>query len=335
MKEIYKKRLKSLIKEHIEEALEALKGENASQNTEVINDLYSQYLKEFKKIPPKLRNNPYYDKSIHLSAKWNEMYIRVHVTDKDFKDNTKPAYDGAFIKNSFGNSIDISINFCGIQDYNTFREIVLHEMTHYYDDARRPLSTTKGADYLIRDYLNGGIIRNIIYRLWIPTERNAYTTKVLDNSPERYKNYIQSLQNQIQKIADKNDYDDEQIEMWYTIGHELFPNKISTNTSWQSIKNYFVKKSYFLLSKFEEKCIQRYGKYINDDSINPDMKEITYNANHYDDIKIANERALYFLIKNKSFDEYFNYLQEKGIKISKTRAKKIFDDVYEKYKDEF
>lgn len=320
---ITESQLEHIIKESILEAFEVLKPENIGDANKALQDLYAKYLSEMKKRPT--RKIPYTG-AINIGTQWKGMTIYLDVDDSHFKDNSTPRYDGGYVRHNDSVYITVTINHIGMKDYPTFREIMLHEMTHHFDNKRGRLGDEeKGARYLLNYVLDSNtMIGNILYRLWSETERNAYSTKVLYGGPEKYKDYIEVLRKQIDSIESYDKVNDNIIHIWQRVGAKLFADKIKPNTPWQTIRDMFVKKSRWFLQKFEEKCRQRYAQYYNNQEINPDMKALEYRGLHYDDMKKAEEIVWNKVLFGKSFDEFYNSLQQDKIKINKTNAKSIY-----------
>ena len=312
--------LKNKIKKFVCEAFEVLNDRNRQYNLDTIENLYVKLLFQFKK------NKKDINKDIRASQEWRSgMRLFAHVEHNTFASNDKPLYNGYFYDKT--KSIVITMNYATFLNFDTFRSVFLHEMTHYYDNDRKSVDWSHDSAYfLINNYVStDGILGDIIYRLWSPTERNAYTTKVTEQSPEIYKNYIETLSKQINTLDDFQYDDNEKTEkLWKLIGKNLFPNKIKPNTPWQSIKNYFVNSSRVLLNKFERKCKQRYAYYKNNNNFQSNMKDLNFRANNFKDYNEAIKCAASCAFDKVPVEEFYNKLIEKNIKLSKKRAIEVY-----------
>lgn len=328
-------RIGRVICEAISEGLEIMKPENIEDVNRAIQDLYAKYIKEISKRSRKV--NPYADNSIHVGGQWRGMYIYVTVDDSQFKDNSTPRYHGSYRHRAGEDddvykSIWVTINHLGMKDYPTFREILMHEMSHYLDDKRGRIGNDEsGARYILNYVVNDKTyIGDILYRLWTETERNAYSTKVLYGSPDKYKEYLQSLSDEIDKIESFQDNNANVIHIWRRIGAILFPSKVRPNTPWMTIRDMFVKKSRFLLSKMGEKYRQRYAQHVNRQDINPNMKDLEYRGKHYDDMKKASEQCYYYIIRDKDLSQFSENLKQQGIRLNKQAVKNIWKEELKK-----
>lgn len=306
----------------IYEGLEVMKDENIKEANEAIQDLYTQFIRDFKK------NKKNIFMPIHVHTMWKGMYVYLTVDNSEFKATDVPQYRGYYASKGANHytSINVTVNYIAMQDYPTFREIIFHEMTHHFDDKRGRIPAD-GADYVLT-YITGTdtMVGDIIYRLWVPTERNAYSTKVLDDTPERYKAYINKLSDQIDRIATYEPTDNTE-NFWKRIGDKLFKGQIKPNTPWTTIRDMFVKKSRVLLSKFEKKCQQRYGQHYANQEITPNMKDLQFKGNHYEDLKTADSIAYTYSLMMRPYEEFVEDLQSKGVKLSN----KVMTQIYQKH----
>lgn len=139
-------------------------------------------------------------------------------------------------------------------DFNRVKEMLVHELTHKIND-KLPKRTgwyfPGVGDYEF--YINKA--RDILYRLWNRDERIAYLTRSI-NGVEESRKYIERLRGEIDYIEENPTEE---------IGDELermiWQNMIS---KWVQLppkdpfakKNYFIKKSRYLLSWFERKLMK-------------------------------------------------------------------------------
>lgn len=313
------------IVDFIYEGLEIMKPEHIQSANTAIQDLYTQFLRDFKKN----RKNIFM--SIHVHTTWRGMHVYLTVNNSEFKVTDKPQYRGYYSTRRGGGiditSITVTVNYATMQDYPTFREILFHEMTHHLDDVNHgTVSAGEGSTYVLNYIADSStVVGDIIYRLWIPTERNAYSTKVLDTTPERYKSYIEELRNKIERIATYEPTENTE-GFWKLIGKQLFKNQIKPNTPWTTIRNLFVKRSRDLLAKFEKKCQQRFGQHYGNQELAPDMKKLQFQGNHYDDLKKAKEWAYNYVMFKKPYQEYVDCLKNNNVKLSNKVMTQLYQE---------
>ena len=218
-----------------------------------------------------------------------------------------------------------------MQNYYLFRSVLLHEFTHVIDSNRRKNDINNRGWYRMEDkFENTNLITDIIYRLWTPTERNAYTSFSYDKDSKYMKDYIIILKDDIDKIeSDKvpNITDD----YWREIAGYLFPERLKPNTPIDAIKRYFIKKSRYLLQRFIQKCWQRHGQHYNDKNIIPDMNDMNYCAKNnevysllYNDLS-WNYWELFY--GGQRFGDWFKKQKRNFPRLTKKLAKYVWNKV--------
>lgn len=96
-------------------------------------------------------------------------------------------------------------------------------------------------------------IRNVVYRLWLSTERNAFTQEAIDD-----KGYLRRLGWQIKYIAGKDA--DKNADVWYYF-QPLLANKknYTTRMSPKDIKRHFVRQSLHKLEQYKKTIFKKKG----------------------------------------------------------------------------
>ena len=185
---------------------------------------------------------------------------------------------------SFKHKGYIEINVDRPWEQNLFFEVYFHEVTHAMDYYIFNVIKNKkrghhfGSDFIKKQEVQNGFViirmgnannikglntvNNILYRLWDTSERNAYQLNALLG--ETYCNqYIVKLKNDIEYLA--------KIPSKETIWRRLLNTKEiirpeRANLSTKSFKNFFIKKSYYLLDLFSNKMFKNV-KYFNEHQI--------------------------------------------------------------------
>lgn len=242
--------IRSTIVETLQEKFEVLKDENIEG---FIQNLYNQCATQIERcITLKLPK-----KEIRINDTYDDTCIEIVV------DMTLPQ-NGTICNghwNWLEDSIELIFNAGGAYDYEYFRNSLLHEFTHKCDMNHFPVNWSGyySPEYDAKAVGKGNPINDIIYRLWTPTERNAYTTIAYSSNTKRLHSYIQNLQNKITNIELQPDrYANPRIWTAY-VGKSLFGKNYSEK-DWEIVVDKFVNKSRQLLRKFKDKALQRHGQ---------------------------------------------------------------------------
>lgn len=319
--------LRKLVRENISRIL----GENYQflqdpSAEETVKKIYIDYLSQYRKLAKaKKEVGPIYVSNFY----WKGCTLMVTIDDRQFKDNSEIRYHGYFKGGDFP-MISLTFNQLAMADYYTFRAAFLHEMTHVLDAENKGLSRNQGWYKMSHAFQNNNPVADIIYRLWTTTERNAYTTYAYEPTAANYKNYIARLSDKIDQV-EKSDIP---LAYWKSIAEYIFPGQFKENTSAEAIKNFFVKKSRFLLSKFAKKCQQRHERSQTDPNLSADWNDMYYQADNHERIKKLTEfffNDIYRLVKNDGdFNTWFQEKKAKDKKLTKKLAKYVWDKEFPK-----
>jgi len=135
-------------------------------------------------------------------------------------------------------------------------KVIFHELTHIMDYIKESEVQYKSYhhefDFENTDLPNP-IVKEIFYRLWDTSERNAYQSGGIGVNMQEY---VDKLYNLIERVYSDNSVDWKEVKEYLIKSYSNNKTKnrqITKNTSLEKVKKYFIETSLKLLKKFIKK----------------------------------------------------------------------------------
>lgn len=326
--------VRNTIKEALKEKFEVLKDNEAE---DMCRRIYKNYLikRQYNDKLPKSKKEDIITVHDWYSPKGNQKITTAVSVNVNLSDTTEEnVYNGHLNPNT--NDIYLMFNEYSMRKYETFRNVILHELTHVFD--REHYDNEKGFyHYSLYNDLRNNInnpISSIIYRLWTPTERNAYTTYAYGKNLDSVKEYINMLETQINAL-DQNPLRYAKSPFWIHVAKMLLNKKYSSEDQWELAKDNFIKKSRMLLDRFKKKAYQRFGQHQDGyEDYQPDMKDVKFQASNYEMIDKLSDTfmlELFRLIKSDGdFKDWAAMKKQENPRLTNKLLKFIWDREFNK-----
>lgn len=326
--------VRNTIKEALEEKFEVLKNNEAE---DVCRRLYKSYLikKQYnEKLAKSKRKEIITIKDSYLPKDNNSVAASISINVELNDPIQEVKYNGHLDPNR--NMIFLTFNEFAMRDYETFRNVVFHELTHLLDNQHYRNETGFYHWGLYND-LRGNTnnpIANIIYRLWTPTERNAYTTYAYSKNLDFLNDYIKTLEKQI-NLLDQQPLNYAKPPFWLHVAKILLNKKYNNTEQWVLAKDNFVKKSRMLLDRFKKKAYQRFGQHHDDYQVyQPDMRDVKFQANNYNMIDKLSDSFMFDLFKliksDGDFKDWVAIKKQENPRLTNKLLKFIWDREFPK-----